>query len=248
LRAANPHVYNFLPSDRCDAEIVSPKLSADVPYHHGNLREALIEQGRRALEDVGAHELSLRNLARAVGVSEAAPSRHFAGKEGLLAAIAADGWRELATLRRDLLDADDPAKTIAYRMLRVYVEFAQQHKGLFDLMVGPRIVARDSYPELSEEGSRSFELFASAVEAAARESGWPDETLTLVTHAAWSIEHGLATLILSDRVPRSDRPVQIDHMIHFAIGMFLSAVSAGPAHLERMLAQLPSNFDMEDTR
>jgi hypothetical protein len=55
-----------------------------APYHHGNLRNALIAEGRRVLEEVGVRELSLRNLARAVGVSEAAPSRHFPGKEGLL--------------------------------------------------------------------------------------------------------------------------------------------------------------------
>jgi len=232
--------YNFFPTNCCDASIVSRKVPADVPYHHGNLREALIEQGRLALENVGAHELSLRNLARAVGVSEAAPSRHFAGKEGLLAAIAADGWRDLAVMRSEIRDSGDCATTIAYRMLRVYVEFAQQHKGLFDLMVGPRIVARDLYPELNEEASRSFELFASSVEAAASENGWPDETLTLVTHAAWSMEHGLASLILSDRAPHRDRPVRIDHMVHFSIGMFLSAVAAGPAHLERMLALLPA--------
>lgn len=218
---------------------MSPKPSAAAPYHHGNLRQALIAEGRRALEEVGAHELSLRYLARAVGVSEAAPSRHFAGKEGLLAAIAADGWRDLAALRREILTSGDTAMTAAYRMLRVYVEFAQSHKGLFDLMVGPRIVARDSYPELNEESSVSFGLFASSVEQAALENGWPTSALTLVTHAAWSMEHGLATLILSDRVPRSDRPVQVDHMIHFTIGMFLSAVAAGPDYLEKMLGQLP---------
>lgn len=200
----------------------------------------MIAEGRRALEEIGAHELSLRYLARAVGVSEAAPSRHFAGKEGLLAAIAADGWRDLAALRREILTSDDTAATAAYRMLRVYVEFARHHKGLFDLMVGPRIVARDSYPELTEEGSRSFGLFASSVERAALERGWPKNALNLVTHAAWSMEHGLATLILSDRVPLSDRPIQIDHMIHFSIGLFLSAVAAGPAHLEKMLGQLPA--------
>lgn len=219
---------------------MSPKPSADLPYHHGNLHEALIAEGRRALEEVGAHELSLRNLARAVGVSEAAPSRHFAGKEGLLAAIAADGWRDLAALRRKILDSDDTAMTVVYRMLRVYVEFAQSHKGLFDLMVGPRIVARDSYPELTQEASRSFEVFASSVERVALENEWPMNMLTLVTHAAWSMEHGLATLILTDRVPRSDRPVQIEHMVHFSIGMFLSAVKAGPEHLESMLDQLPA--------
>lgn len=211
-----------------------------TPYHHGNLRNALIAEGRRALEEIGARELSLRYLARAVGVSEAAPSRHFAGKEGLLAAIAADGFRELTALRKEIVASNDTPMATAYRMMRVYVEFAQRHKGLFDLMIGPRLVARDSYPELSEESTRSFQLFASSVERIALESGWQKRTLRLVTHAAWSVEHGLATLILSDRVPRTDLPVRVDQMIHFSISMFLSAVVSGPAHIEQVIDLLPT--------
>jgi AcrR family transcriptional regulator len=210
-----------------------------VPYHHGNLRNALIAAGRHALEEIGARELSLRYLARAVGVSEAAPSRHFAGKEGLLAAIAADGFRELSALRSEIHAADETAMATAYRMMKVYVEFARNHKGLFDLMIGPRIVARDSYPELTDEVSKSFRLFASSVEQLALENGWEKRSLALVTHAAWSVEHGLATLILSDRVPNSDRPVSIDRMVQFSISMFLSAVAAGPSHLEGILKQFP---------
>lgn len=211
-----------------------------APYHHGNLRNALIEAGRLALEEIGARELSLRYLARAVGVSEAAPSRHFAGKEGLLAAIAADGFRELAALREQIVVSQDKPMVMAYRMMRAYVEFAQRHKGLFDLMIGPRVVERDRYPELTEQNNKSFRLFASAVEQIALDSGWQKRSLTLVTHAAWSMEHGLATLILSDRVPRSDLPVNLEQMIHFSISMFLSAVVGGPAQLEGVIAALPA--------
>ncbi len=127
----------------------------------------------------------------------------------------------------------------AYRMMRVYVEFAQRHKGLFDLMIGPRIVSRDDYPELNEETAKSFHLFASAVEQVALECGWQKRALKLVTHAAWSMEHGLATLILSDRVPRSDLPDRLDHMIHFSLSILLSAVTAGPSQLEEVIRQLP---------
>jgi len=213
--------------------------TAAAPYHHGNLRNALIAEGRQALEEIGARELSLRYLARAVGVSEAAPSRHFAGKDGLLAAIAADGFRELGDLRMQTAAGSAPPMVMAAEMMRSYVNFAQRHKGLFDLMVGPRLLARDVYPELVEQNTRSFQLFASAVEQVALESGWQKRDLTLVTHAAWSMEHGLATLILSDRVPRSDLPVQLDTMVEFSIAMFLSAVTAGPKHLKTVMAQLP---------
>ena len=218
---------------------VSPDVS--VPYHHGNLRNALIAEGRRALEEVGVHELSLRYLARKVGVSEAAPSRHFAGKEGLLAAIAADGFRDLAALRAAISASDEAALSKAYRMMRVYVEFAQRHKGLFELMIGPRIVARDSYPELSTESTKSFRLFASSVEQFALEKQWVEQSLTLVTHAAWSMEHGLATLILSDRMPRSDIPVSINQVVEFSISMFLSGVAAGASSLEEVMSQLPDS-------
>ncbi len=213
--------------------------AAAAPYHHGNLRNALIAEGRRALEEIGARELSLRYLARAVGVSEAAPSRHFAGKEGLLAAIAADGFRELAELRLKTVTRQAPPMATASEMMRSYVNFAQCHKGLFDLMVGPRLVTRDAYPELIEQNTKSFRLFAASVEQVALESGWQKDALALVTHAAWSMEHGLATLILSDRVPRSDLPVRVDQMIEFSIAMFLSAVTAGPKHLQTVIDQLP---------
>ncbi|KAE8759511.1 MULTISPECIES: TetR/AcrR family transcriptional regulator [Paraburkholderia] len=222
---------------------MNSKASTDVsvPYHHGNLRNALIAEGRRALEEIGVHELSLRYLARKAGVSEAAPSHHFAGKEGLLAAIAADGFRDLAALRATIAASDETALSKAYRMMRVYVEFAQRYNGLFELMVGPRIVARDSYPELSTEITKSFRLFASSVEQFALEKQWEEQSLTLVTHAAWSVEHGLATLILSDRMPRSDKPLSIDQVVEFSISMFLSAVAAGASSLEEVIRQLPDS-------
>lgn len=235
--------YNLQLRPNSTLDIVTAKSSAPAaaPYHHGNLRNALVAEGRRALEEIGAKELSLRYLARAVGVSEAAPSRHFAGKEGLLAAIAADGFRELAALRLEILAAADTPMSTAYRMMRTYVEFAKRHKGLFNLMVGPRLVARDSYPELTEQNTRSFSLFASSIEKIASENGWPKRSLTLVTHAAWSMEHGLATLILSDRVPRSDLPIRVEQMIEFSIELFLSSVVSGPDHLKKIVDQLPAS-------
>jgi AcrR family transcriptional regulator len=213
---------------------VSPKssISKSSDYHHGNLRNALIEAGRQALKEMSAQDLSLRYLARMVGVSEAAPSRHFSGIDELLAAIAASGFRELAALRAEIRADDGTAISIAYRMMHVYVQFARSHKGLFGLMIGPRIIARDAYPELSEEVGKSFGLFAEAVENLAIESGWTRAELNLVTHAAWSMEHGLATLILTDRAPRAGRQVPLADLIDFAIMSILGAVTAGPDHLK----------------
>ncbi|MEM5454975.1 TetR/AcrR family transcriptional regulator [Paraburkholderia phytofirmans] len=218
---------------------VSPKSSIpkNADYHHGNLRNALIEAGRSALMEVSAQDLSLRYLARMVGVSEAAPSRHFAGIDELLATIAASGYRDLAALRVAIRDSEDTALAKAYRMMRVYVEFAQRHNGLFGLMIGPRIVAHQAYPELAEESNRSFGLFSETIEALAIESGWAHSDLKLVTHTAWSTEHGLATLLLANRAPRADTKVAIPKLIDFVVMTLLGAITAGPDHLQSVIQQ-----------
>lgn len=206
-----------------------------VSYHHGDLRNALIVEGRRLLEEMGTQELSLRHVARSVGVSIAAPSRHFDGKEGLLAAIAADGFRELAAERQRIAESTKDPLVKVRRMMESYVGFAQREKGLFNLMVGPRILARDASEELTAAASTSFGLFARAVCDYARAKGWADEDLNLVVHAAWSVEHGIATLILASRVPRSDRPIDVPRMIDFSISLLLSGLAAGPADVSRIM-------------
>jgi len=203
-------------------------------YHHGDLRNALIVEGRRLLEELGAHELSLRHVARSVGVSIAAPSHHFDGKEGLLAAIAAEGFHELAVLRREIVAGTTDPLNRLYRMMECYVRFAEREKGLFNLMVGPRILERDAYQELTTAATVSFDLFADAVCDYARGQGWQAKELELVVHAAWSVEHGLATLILAGRIPRYDRSkINVAQAIDFSLAMLVSAIASGPAHLGR---------------
>lgn len=208
----------------------TPRSAKTTDYRHGNLRAALIEAGRQALKTVGPHEVSLRSLARMAGVSEAAPSRHFSGIDELLATIAATGFRELAALRIEIRDAKASPMTTAYRMMHVYVDFAQKEKGLFGLMIGPRIVDRNFFPELDRESKASFSLFADAIHCLAAEHGWKKSHFNLLTHAAWAMEHGLAMLIICDRIPRSEMPLQVEPLVQFAIGTTLSGITAGPEH------------------
>jgi AcrR family transcriptional regulator len=217
-------------SPRAGARAAPPPPPA---YHHGDLRNALIAAGMAALDEIGARELSLRHVARTVGVSEAAPSRHFDGKEGLLAAMAAEGFRQLAAERQAITASAAPAREKARQMMVSYVRFAQRHTGLFDLMVGPRILARDAHSELTQASTHSFDHFAEAVCAFAREHGWPESLMHLVVHAGWSVEHGLASLILGNRLPRPDRPVAVEELVEFAIALFLSGVERGPVGVAR---------------
>jgi AcrR family transcriptional regulator len=102
------------------------------PYHHGNLRAALLEQAERTLAEGG--DLSLRELARQAGVSHAAPRRHFAGKQALLDALAEDGFERLGgELRAAMAEAEDfDGRLLAFA--RAYVGFATEHAALLELM------------------------------------------------------------------------------------------------------------------
>ena len=198
-------------------------------YEPGKLRDALVSEGRKMFEENGATELSMRALARRLGVSEAAPSKHFKGKEELLSAIASDGFRELAAQRVTLSTKQLAPYAKAREMMLSYVRFAQRHEGLFDLMIGPRVLPEFRRGEFSETGDRSYAYFANSVFDLALAHGWPKGSLEYLSHSAWAMEHGIAALILARRVPRDDSGLELQKMIEFAIDFFLDSVVAGPA-------------------
>ena len=105
------------------------------PYHHGNLRAALLSAAETALEAHGVAALSLRELSRAVGVSHASPRRHFSDKQALLDALALTGFQRLDAMLAQ--GAKGRARDLNARIVRVaqaYVEFVLQHPAMWALM------------------------------------------------------------------------------------------------------------------
>jgi AcrR family transcriptional regulator len=126
------------------------------PYHHGNLREALLLAGEQALEAGGAQNLSLRELAREVGVSHAAPRRHFSDKQALLDALAFSGWERLgAALTAAIAAAGEGFDAQMLGLARAYVAFATGHPALIALMFATKH-AEDVSPELTAAGERAL--------------------------------------------------------------------------------------------
>jgi AcrR family transcriptional regulator len=105
------------------------------PYHHGNLRQALLQAAEAALEARGAFALSLRELSREVGVSHTSPRRHFADKQALLDALAQTGFQRLdAALARKLAARVRSFSTRVTNLAQAYIEFALKHPALWALM------------------------------------------------------------------------------------------------------------------
>jgi AcrR family transcriptional regulator len=112
------------------------KKGSARPYHHGNLRAEVLRQAETALDTVGYQNLSLRELSRALGVSHAAPRRHFADKEALLDALACSGYERLHDKMAAVAkDQKQPFETVLLKLGRAYVAFATSHVALMDLML-----------------------------------------------------------------------------------------------------------------
>ncbi|MEM7652871.1 MAG: TetR/AcrR family transcriptional regulator [Pseudomonadota bacterium] len=178
----------------------------DKTYHHGDLRAALIREGRTMVEESGIGSLGLRAAARRVGVSQAAPAYHFGDKAGLLAAIAAQGFDDLRRQRVAALKNAESAEHSVKTMIDLYVDFALNNEGVFRLMFGDDLV-RSSFPELLKIASQSFRVFSDTVEAYCTSLGITGDKADLATMTAWSLEHGLANLLLARQIPLSLKPV-----------------------------------------
>ncbi|MGV9802819.1 TetR/AcrR family transcriptional regulator [Mycobacterium sp. NPDC003449] len=123
-------------------------------YHHGDLRRTLIAEARALLADGGAAGVTLRAVGSRAGVSPAASYRHFADKQALLAAVAAEGFDDL-TRRAAVIRADGPPGIATlHRMTCVYIEFAVAEPALYRLMRGPQLFDRARHPELAEAEDR----------------------------------------------------------------------------------------------
>jgi len=171
-------------------------------YHHGHLREALVEAALEILRGAGVKGLGLRAAARRAGVSAAAPYHHFKDKRSLLAAVAEQGFRRF---RQVLLESAAGAADDAERLAclgRGYVSFAVGEPALFRLMFGPELVPFRDFPDLDRTAAEAFGELRRAV-AAARPAGRPAGVADLeaASLAAWARVHGLAVLLMDRRIP-----------------------------------------------
>ncbi|MCA3323235.1 MAG: TetR/AcrR family transcriptional regulator [Roseomonas sp.] len=192
------------------------------PYHHGNLRAALLEAARARLAEGAEATLSLRDLAARVGVSVNATYRHFDSKEALLMELAAEGFDALRAAMQEAVAKLGAAEAI--ERLRAtgetYVHFAQDDPALFQLMFGRegRFAEHERFRDAAEAA------FAVVVECvAAVQQVAPDlPSVTKAAVAAWSLVHGFAILSLGGylaALPEARRPTTRDVVRMLEVGI-----------------------------
>jgi AcrR family transcriptional regulator len=210
---------------------VTATARANPTYYGGDLRRDLLEEALAVIAREGPSAVSLRLLARRLGVSHAAPANHFPDKAALFTAIATEGFELLGAAITEAAAQAGPDATAGQRFRaagRAYTGFALAHPAHFAVM-WQRDLLHTDYPALAAPGEATFALLLAGVHDVQAEGWAAGADPQTVAYLAWSVVHGLATLWLGGSLDHAQRPFdEIAGEVGALLGRTLAAYS-GPA-------------------
>lgn len=219
------------PMSTSTEDVMPKKIRRDEsqPYHHGDLRRALIETALQLVTEEQAWTFSLREVARRAGVSHRAPYNHFSEKLDLLAATAAVGFERLRDgMLRAMAGIDDPGALLV-AICRTYIRLGLENPALYRLMFGPELSGAGSgdRPTVAKlAGAEARAVLEDVIQRGARSgvfavSSDSREDAELAALSTWSATHGLTMLVI-DKIPRAD--LAVDRMIESLLRMVIEGL------------------------
>ena len=202
----------------------TPRRKPRNAYHHGNLRQALVDHAVQTIHRRGVEALTLRDVGASLGVSRTALYRHFADKTALLAAVATDGFRALRTALQDAWDGAGRGQVGFEAQGLAYVRFALAHPGHYRVMFGGFVAKTDCDPDLMTEASGAFGVLLSALVELQQQKlvrqGNPEPLALFV----WSSVHGIAMLAIDGQLARPG--LSLDPVLHAVVHRIWDGVAA----------------------
>ena len=180
-------------------------------YHHGDLRVSLVEEAAAMISEAGAASVTMRAIGGRLGVSRAAPYRHFPDKTALLVAVAVEGFRRL-NQRLQASGRGVPGSSVERlrHMGEQYVRFALENPAHYRLMYGREALARQDHPELREAAGALLEHLIGVIRVHQQRGEIDREDARAQAYVAWSAVHGLASLLIERQI---DPNVDVDALI-----------------------------------
>jgi len=192
-------------------------------YHHGNLREALIEAALDLIGAKGTAGFTFAEAARSAGVSAAAPYRHFKDRDDLLAGVAQQGFERFEQFLRNAWNDGRPDPMTAIGHLgKAYLAFARTEPAYYSAMFEANI-AMDDHPELRTAGDRAFEIVRGASEAVSATLPSRPPALMLALHI-WAVAHGIASLFARGDSGRRSLPMTPEELLEAAMLIYFDGL------------------------
>jgi AcrR family transcriptional regulator len=194
------------------------------PYHHGDLRRALLDEALVTIRAEGVGALTLRGIGARVGVSRTALYRHFADKHALLTAVATEGFR---TLRQELVTAweEGGRGREAFQAMGVaYVRFAVANPSHYCVMFGGFVDPEPHDPELATEADGAFQTLADALAVLQRDTFVRGDDTALMAKFVWAVVHGVAMLGIDGQL---GEPGGVEELTRYALERLRTGIEAG---------------------
>jgi len=194
-------------------------------YHHGNLREALIEAALELIGAKGPAGFTIAEAARLAGVSPAAPYRHFRDADALLAEVALRGYERFADRLAQAWNGGRPEPVKAFEDLgRAYLAFARGEPAFYAAMFDSRL-AMEAHPALQAAGDRAFGVLRDAADqvAATLPKGRRPPSLMMALHL-WSMAHGIASLFVKEGPSRRRLPMPAEDLLEAGVLLYLQSL------------------------
>ncbi|HNB50313.1 MAG TPA: TetR/AcrR family transcriptional regulator [Anaerolineales bacterium] len=192
------------------------------PYHHGDLKNALIRAGTEILAREGVAGLSLRKVAKQAGVSHAAPYAHFADKQSLIAAISTEGFRQLDERVRATREAQATSPTrLLEEVAWAYLQFALEDPDRFKIMFSSILEKEKEYPEFVDMSQKTFQQVVEVIEKCQEAGILRKETVELMAVTIWGAVHGMVMLLLEGQISRRvQAQFSLREMVQFLLAQF----------------------------
>ena len=186
---------------------------AAKPYHHGDLRRALIDEALRTIQAHGVEQLTLRTVGERLGVSRSALYRHFADKQSLLATVGAEGFRELRHAIAGAWERNGRGRAGFSAMGKAYLRFAVEHPSHYRVMFGGFIESAAKDDHFVADADAAFQVLVDALVEQQKAGDIRRDDPVLMARYVWALFHGAAMLFIDGQLPGPAQRESLEHYL-----------------------------------